>query len=130
CAGMVLTSCGKMDETFREFIKDGRIVYAPTPGDSMKIHPGRNRLQLSWPAAPDPKVSEAHIYWNNRQDSMVANIKNPPNDTVKIRIENLVEGTYLFEIYIYDELGNRSIKTEFVATTYGDQYAQSLLVRP
>ncbi|SFB90601.1 F5/8 type C domain-containing protein [Parapedobacter composti] len=127
---MIVSACGKMDETFREFVKGGRIIYAPTPGDSLKVHPGKNRLQLSWPAAPDPKVSEAHIYWNGRQDSLVANIKNPPNDTVKIVIDNLQEGTYLFEIYIYDELGNRSVKTDFIANTYGDQYQQTLLVRP
>ncbi|HWK56708.1 MAG TPA: DUF4998 domain-containing protein [Parapedobacter sp.] len=129
-AGVWLAGCGKMDETYKDFIKDGRIIYAATPGDSLKVHPGRDRIQLSWPAAPDPKTARAHIYWNDRADSMIVDLKNPPNDTVDVLINNLPEGSYLFEIYVYDDLGNRSVKTEVNASSYGDDYERSLLVRP
>lgn len=127
---LMLAGCGGMDETYREFLKDGRIIYTATPGDSLKVHSGRNRLQLSWPAAPDPKVSEARFYWNGRQDSLVTNIKNPPNGRVNIMINDLPEGTYLFEMYTFDDLGHRSVKKDFVGQTFGDRYQQSILVRP
>lgn len=126
----IMGGCGGMDETYRDFLKDGRIIYTATPGDSLNVHPGRNRLKLSWPAAPDPKVSEARIYWNSRSDSLMVNIKNPSNGRVDIMINDLPEGTYLFEMYTYDDLGHRSVKKDFVGHTFADRYQQTLLVRP
>src|SRR5690606_14911646 len=66
----VMLSCGKMDETYRVFLKDGEYFY-PGKADSLRAHPGDGRIQLSWLRAADPSVTTATIYWNNRQDSAV-----------------------------------------------------------
>jgi hypothetical protein len=126
-AGVIL-SCSKMDSTYVDFIKDGPIVYTAKP-DSLKVHPGRYRLTLSWSIIADPKVSKAKVYWNNRQDSVNVAIDKSSRD-VEVILTDLTEGTYVFEIFTFDDKGNRSVKTEVIGNVYGDNYQQTILIRP
>jgi len=121
--------CGKMDDTYRDFVKDGRIIYAGKP-DSLMVLPGRNRLVLTWVQQADPKVTDAVVYWNNRIDSLKVDIpKASGARRVNVPFEEMAEGTYQFEIYTYDSQRNRSVKAEVSGSVYGDQYEQTLLAR-
>lgn len=126
-SGLVF-SCSKMDSTYVDFIKDGPIVYTAKP-DSLKIHPGKNRLTLTWSIIADPKVSRAIVYWNNRQDSVIVPIDKSSRN-VNVPLTNLTEGTYVFEIFTFDDKGHKSVKTEVIGNVYGDDYQQTILIRP
>src|SRR5690606_36982572 len=117
-----LASCGKMDETYKDFIKDGTIVYIGK-ADSSKYFPGNERVKLYFLLA-DPKVSQAKIFWNNKRDSLTIPITKATSvDTMNAVLTNLEHGIterkYLFEIYTYDTYGNRSIKVQLPARGYG-----------
>lgn len=129
---MMLTvlGCKKMDDTYKEFIKDGEIVYISKP-DSLKVFVGRERIQLQWLLISDPKVKSYKVYWNNRADSLQGQVTKSSNvDTVRVIVNNLPEGTYNFEVLQFDNFGNSSVKTSVVGRTYGTLYEGTLYNRP
>jgi len=128
-AGLIF-SCSKMDSTYSDFTKDGPIKYTGRP-DSLRIHPGNNRMKLSWVIFADPKINRALIYWNNRKDSMnIPIIRTGGIDTVNVELNNMNEGTYVFEIFTFDSNGNKSVKTEVIGNVYGENYKKTILIRP
>lgn len=128
-AGLIF-SCSKMDSKYSDFIKDGPIKYTGRP-DSLKVHPGNGRVKISWLIFADPKVNRAMIYWNNRKDSVNVPITRTGGvDTVNVNLNNMNEGTYVFEIFTFDSNGNKSVKTEIVGNVYGQNYQKSILIRP
>jgi hypothetical protein len=123
-------SCSKMDSTYSDFVKDGPITYVAKP-DSVRIHPGKNRIRISWLTVADPKVNRAVVYWNNRKDSANVTINRTSGvDSVSVDLNGLNEGTYVFEIFTFDSKGNKSVKTEVIGDAYGDNYLKTLLIRP
>ena len=101
----MLLSCGKMDDTYSEFVKDGERIYI-AKADSLKVRGGNKRIQLSWLLLSDPKVVKYKVTWNNGRDSIVNPVvKTASVDTVTLMIDNIEEGTHEFEIYTYDKLG-------------------------
>lgn len=124
-------ACTKMDDTYKDFLEGGMKVYIGKV-DSVFVYPGNNRIQLGWLPPSDPKTTKARVYWNNGLDSVdVAMPRIEGNkDTVKLMFDNLNEGTYVFEVYTFDDMGRRSLKTERVARVYGDNYNAGLLGRP
>lgn len=123
------TSCSRMDATYADFIKDGKIIY-PGKADSVSVLPGKNRLLLSW-LLFDPNVTRVKIYWDNRTDSVELNVAPSAGiDSMKTLLSGLEERDYLFEYFTYDEDGNQSVKVEAQGHAYGDLYTNSLLNRP
>lgn len=123
------SSCGNMDDTYRHFWEDGEKVY-PAPADSLKIFTGRNRIGVSWKIFGDPNVNMTKIYWNNKSDSLQVPIQSSDEkDSLFVIIDNLEEGSYSFEIFTYDQKGNRSVQRDGIGTVYGDTYARTLLPR-
>jgi hypothetical protein len=127
---VLIASCGEMDEHYKEFLEGGEKIY-PAKADSAKVHPGRHRLQLSWLVLADPKVKRAKVFWNNRKDSIEVEIKKTSSvDTVKVMLNDLLETSYVFEIITYDNQNHASMVTEIIGSAYGDDYENSLLIRP
>ncbi|NML41006.1 hypothetical protein HHL17_27680 [Chitinophaga sp. G-6-1-13] len=125
----ILAACSKMDATYRPFIENGEIHYAGAV-DSIKVFPGKNRIMLSWIIA-DPQVNKVRIYWNNKSDSLEMAIKRVHEiDTVKVILPDMREGAYSFDIYAYDDQGNRSVRVSTTGQVYGERYISSLLARP
>jgi hypothetical protein len=125
---LVLAACRKQDD-YKRFIKNGEILYTGK-ADSLKVHPGRNRVQLSWLLIADPKVSRSKIYWNNRKDSVVIDIKRTSGvDTIRYFIDKLEERAYGFEVFNFDKDGNTSVRTEANGFVYGSLYEDALLSR-
>lgn len=122
-------SCKKMDFNYRQFVDGGEIIYI-AKADSIKLRGGNNRLELSWLLLSDPKVHEYKVYWNNRKDSIKNLIqKTTEIDTVRVMLKNLAEGAIEFEIFMYDKLGNSSVKASKIGQVYGERYRSSLLNR-
>lgn len=124
-----LFACSKMDDTYIDFVKKGSITYVGIP-DSVKVHPGKNRLKLSW-LITDPTSTQAKIFWRNKSDSLIVPIDLSPNSNkMDIWLNNMAEGTYSFDIKIYDKHQNNSVNTNVIGKVYGDTYINSLLARP
>ncbi|MDR0574813.1 MAG: discoidin domain-containing protein [Tannerella sp.] len=124
-----LFACSSMDHTYRDFWKDGELIY-PAPVDSVKVFPGKNRIGFEWQILADPNIVSAKMYWNNKNDSMIFPIETNGQDYVAgVMLENLKEATYAFTIYTYDVDGNRSIPREATGKAYGKTYENSLLPR-
>ncbi|HEX7903214.1 MAG TPA: DUF4998 domain-containing protein [Chitinophagaceae bacterium] len=125
----ILFSCTKMDDGYKDFIKDGEIIYTGRV-DSVKTYPGNNRILLSMLLLSDPKISTVKVYWNNKADSAVKNVvRSAGADTVYFMLNNMAEGSYPFEIYTYDNNKHSSVKTESIGISYGQNYINSLFNR-
>lgn len=122
-------SCDKMEDGYMKYAAGGEIVYIGK-ADSVKVFPGRNRIQLSWLLVSDPKISKCKVYWNDRMDSSIVHVVRTKGvDTVKVIIGNLLEQTYNFEIYTFDAAGRSSVKVETSGKSYGTRYANSIFNR-
>ena len=99
-----LISCDGMDATYKEFIEEGPIVYIGKV-DSLKAYAGRNRVMLEWQKLLDPRAKTA---------------------LTQVVVEDLAEGSYVFEICTYDTYGNSSIMSEVPCAVYGDVYEKLL----
>lgn len=117
-----------MDDTYKEFLDYGQQKYPGRPV-SGNVFGGYKRMILAWENSADPKVTKAKVYWNNRTDSVEVPI-DPSQKLTVIPFNNMVEGSYVFEIYTFDTEGNRSVKTEAIGKVYGDFYKSTLLSRP
>jgi hypothetical protein len=125
-AGLFFTGCNGMDDPYKEFVKDGPIVYmGKLSHDSLIVRaPGRNRLKFSWPAHYDSRVKYAEIYWaNNLKMEKVPITYGQPTEHI---IENIDEGSYIFSLYFCDNEGRKSVLTLLQGDVYGDIYESVL----
>ena len=119
-----LISCDGMDATYKEFIEEGPIVYIGKV-DSLKAYAGRNRVMLEWQKLLDPRAKTAKIFWENRTKSTELQLTDKATLT-QVVVEDLAEGSYVFEICTYDTYGNSSIMSEVTCAVYGDVYEKLL----
>lgn len=118
-----LASCDGMDTHYKDFIKAGPIVYIGKV-DSLKAFAGRDRIQIEWRKLLDPRAKTATIFWENGTKSVEVQLE--PGKDMKYVIDGLAEGSYIFDVYTYDGLGNTSIKSETTGTVYGAGYEKLL----
>lgn len=125
---LFVCACSKQDD-YKKYLEKGEILYTGK-ADSLQIHAGRNRIQLAWLLISDPKISKSKIYWDNRKDSLIVDIKRTPGvDTIRYFVSNLEERAYTFEVFNYDRDGNSSVKSEITGFVYGKFYEDALLSR-
>lgn len=128
-ATLYIVGCKKMDDTYRQFVEDGEIVYV-SKADSLEAHSGENRVELTWLLLSDPKVRSYKVYWDNKSDSIGGTVqKSAQIDTIRVIINNLDEGVHYFEVYMYGEDGNPSVQASVIGNSYGAIYQESLLPR-
>ncbi len=121
--------CDSMDATYREFLRDGEVIYVGT-ADSVGVFPGKNRLKMRF-LISDPTATGVRILWNNKTDSLVIPVQRIyQTDTIATELTGLSEGSYSFDIITFDEDGNTSVKVNAVGNVYGEHYANSLLDTP
>lgn len=121
-----LPACSKMDATYKKFLKGGEVVYREKP-DSLKVFPGHNRIKLSWLLTANRNIVKCRVYWNSGADSVEVPVKSGSiKDTVSVIIDNMEEGSYVFDIYTYDKAGNSSIAVDTTGHVYGDAYISTL----
>lgn len=114
----LLASCTPMDYKYSDFIKDGPITYL-TKLDETEVEAvgGRNRIHIVIPELDDPRASKVEIYWFNKQEQLIAPVN--PSEVTNVYIDDLVEASYIFELSILDDKGNRSIPVAITGTSYG-----------
>lgn len=122
-------SCKKMDDIYKDFVKDGETVYIGK-ADSAFVRGGYHRAEVVWLLKSDPKVSSYKLFWNNGRDSVSGDVTKTENvDTVRVSLDDMTEGTHHFTIRMYDRHGNTSVPTYVSGSVYGPQYEQTLLDR-
>lgn len=115
----VVMSCDGMDAYYKEFIEDGPIIYIGKV-DSLQSYAGRNRVKLQWKELLDPRAKRAKVFWGNRTDSIEFRMEQAADN--QFFIDGLQEGSYVFQFYTYDEIGNSSIVSETPCNVYGDVF--------
>ena len=124
----LLAACSPMDDKYSQFIEDGPITYiAKVEADSVIVSGGRNRIQLSWPKSSDPRGKTATIYWSNKMEKKEIDVN--PDGRTSVIIDNLAEGTYIFQIVIFDNEGNYSIPITKTGEVFGENYERYLINR-
>lgn len=126
CAG-IITSCTKMDDTFKPYIADGERYYPGKPSE-IELHSGRNRVEVQFQQSLDPNIVKYVIYWNDRADSVIA-LPTPELGIIKTIISGLKEQSYNFEIVSFDKSGNSSIEVIKSGKAFGAVYESELLTR-
>ncbi|MCH5597573.1 DUF4998 domain-containing protein [Niabella ginsengisoli] len=120
-----ILSCSKMDDSYKKFVVPNGLTYIGKV-ENLYTNAGNERIKLSW-VTKDPKAKIARIYWNNKADSVDVQIQTSMStDTTSVIINNLAEGTYVFQIYTLDNENNKSVSVESIGISYGVLY-ESLL---
>ncbi|WP_316816537.1 DUF4998 domain-containing protein [Pedobacter nyackensis] len=126
----LINSCSKDAISYRDYLEGKERIYPGVP-KQIDAAPGNKRVQLSWRPSPDPGVTKYKIFWNNGADSVeFASEDHNTSGTITKVIDKLVEYSYSFTIYSYDQNNNRSVPV-FVnnVKVYGDSYRASLTNR-
>ena len=125
----IWAACSKMDD-YKNFSNGKEVSYTGKP-DSVITYSGKNRVGISWLRSADPKIVMTRIYWNNRTDSMDVSLASsvPGSKRINTIVNNLPEGNYNFELFNFDEPGNRSVVSRGSGASYGETFQKSLLNR-
>lgn len=123
-------SCGDMNETQSEFAERDEIVYLGKV-DSLKAFPGFGRAKVTWYVGSDPRIEKTVLYWNQRKDSMELDFvrKSPGVQKDSIIIDNLQEGSTLYQFRNKNSKGEYSLFSEVAVTSWGGDFAELLRAR-
>lgn len=99
--------------------------------DSIKFFPGNEKVKITWYVSADPKIDKTIIYWNMRNDSIVKEFNRNMSGVQKdsIIINNLPEGSTLFEFRNISKTGESSLFSKAAANVWGTDYADRLYAR-
>ena len=123
CSGTMLLSCSKWDD-YKKHIETGEILYTGKL-DSAKIFSGKERIQVYGLLNSDPKIVALKVFWNDKKDSVVYEIKPALIDTFRQYI-NISEGIRPFTIHTYDAQGNKSVPVVVTGISYGNAYRRKI----
>ncbi len=129
-ACVVAVSCSKMNDKHQEYIDRGETVYAARV-DSVKVHPGQYRMDLYFYYAAQ-RIKKGTLSWfdnltaEQHEQEVLFDHEDGTKDPVVVRIEDLGETDYVYELITEDEFGNKGLVTEFSGKAYGTNYAQGL----
>lgn len=122
-----ILSCDDMNDIHREYADREEQVYLGKV-DSIRVMPGFGRAKIIWHIGSDPKIEQTVIYWNQREDSIVKNFtrKTPGIQKDSIIVENLPEGSTLFEFRNVNNKGETSLFTSAAVTAWGKNFVTTL----
>jgi hypothetical protein len=123
----LLAGCEGMDATYKEFLGDGPIIYIGK-ADSVEVFPGRERVLITWQKQNDPRAKTARIFWNNGTSS-TGDVPLTPGSPTSFVVDSLEQGSCVFNVYLYDSYGNKSVAVEATGNVYGSNYESTLQSR-
>lgn len=127
---LLTTSCDNMNDIQGKYADVEEQIYLGKV-DTIKSWPGLKRAKITWYIGADPKIEQTIIYWNMRKDSIVKDfVRNTPGvQRDSIIVENLSEGTQLFEFRNINSRGNTSLYSSASVTSWGESFAKKLYAR-
>lgn len=123
-AAIILLSCTKWDD-YKKHTANGEIIYTGKL-DSVKTYSGKNRVRITGKLNADPKITAVKVFWNNKMDSLVYQVKGGAAGNVFDETLPMPESITTFTIYTYDDEGNRSVPMYVVGKSFGDNYRKTL----
>jgi hypothetical protein len=120
-------SCDNINSLHQEYYDRGEDIYTGVI-DSLKTYAGYERVRFEWEVNADPRITKVVIYWNQRADSVVVDVNRTQSGSIPMSyyLENINEGSYIFEFITRDNEGHHSLTKETTVTVYGDAYTQTL----
>ena len=130
---ITMFSCETTEETYEQFTKNGEAIIVGKP-ISLEIKSGNQRASFSIEINADPKIKKGEITWTNKGGvvmSHVFDIVRTSNgaEMVEVLVENIDEGTRIFNTVMMDDAQRKSLKTEITKVIYGSVYQSNLLPR-
>lgn len=120
---LVFSACEGQDAVYQQFIEEGPVVYLGKVTD-VTVSSGSNRARLNWPKSDDPRIKSVTISWNNGAGSTTLDWD--ASQDFETVVENLPEGSIIFEIVTNDAHGYHSVPVNVSGMIYGDQFATLL----
>ena len=130
CIFLLTTSCENMNDIQSKYANLEEQTYLGKV-DSIKTYPGLTRAKITWYISSDPKIEQTIIYWNMRKDSIVKDFvrTTPGVQKDSVIVENLPEGTQLFEFRNINSKGKTSLYSSASVTSWGESFANKLYAR-
>lgn len=127
---LLFSSCDNMNDIQEKWAGQEERVYLGK-ADSIKFYSGFGRAKITWYIGADPKVERTIIYWNMRKDSVVKEFVRKGSGAQKdsVIIDNLPEGSTLFEFRTVNSNGETSLYSTATVTVWGAGYASGLRAR-
>ena len=127
---LLTTSCDDMNDIQSKYTEVEEQTYLGKV-DSIKSWPGLKRAKITWYIGADPKIEQTIIYWNMRKDSIVKDfVRNTPGaQRDSLIVENLPEGSRLFEFRNINSKGKTSLYSSVSVTSWGESFANKLFAR-
>lgn len=124
------SSCDNMEDVHREYADKDEHIYLGKV-DSLKAFSGLNRVKLTWYISSDPKIDSTVIYWNMKNDSIIKPFHRTTPSVQKdsIIIEDISEGTHLFECRNINENNESSLYSSVTGISWGDNFISNLSPR-
>lgn len=127
---LLTTSCDNMNDIQSKYTNQEEQIYLGKV-DSIRMWPGLGRAKITWYISADPKIEQTIIYWNMRKDSIVKDfVRNAPGlQRDSIIVENLPEGTQLFEFRNINSSRQTSLYSSSSVISWGENFAKKLYAR-
>lgn len=124
---LLLAGCDRMNDIQEKFTSQEERTYLGKV-DSICCYPGFGRAKIVWYVGADPRIENTVVYWNVRNDSIVKpfNRTAPGVQKDSIIVDNLPEGSILFEFRNTNGKGESSLYSAATVTTWGSDFADNL----
>lgn len=114
---VIVTSCQKLEDTYKDYAGDGEIRYLGMCKD-VTVSSGWKRLVVKWTNSVDPVVDKIKVEWTCDGVSKDVVLD---KGTTEYNIPDLTDGTYTVTVCSLDKDANPSLET----TVYGRPYTAS-----
>jgi hypothetical protein len=118
-------SCNNTTGYYKQYAGKKEINY-PQKVDTVIAKSGINSVLLKLPKPVDPLVTKVGIFWNLKRDSVKAKFPSD-SDTLRIGLDsfeiNGLKKHYTFDVFTYNNTGDRSVGTEVGVDIYGKEAA-------
>lgn len=122
-----MVACDDMNSIHQKYYDWGEDIYTGVV-DSLKAFAGYEKVKFSWELNADPRITRTVVFWNQRADSVVVNTNRLQSGRLQLEheLQQMAEGSYIFEFITRDNEGHFSLPKEIVVEIYGESYVQSL----
>lgn len=122
-----VAACDDMNSIHQKYYDWGEDIYTGVV-DSLKAFAGYEKVKFSWELNADPRITKTVVFWNQRADSVVINVNRSQSGRLQLEheLQQMAEGSYIFEFITRDNEGHFSLPTEIVVEIYGETYVQAL----
>ncbi len=125
----VIPACKPQDRIYQEWYNQAYQTNYPQRATNLVGQAGYLCAYLTWDRPVSPTCTEAVVYWNFNSDSTKISLSDPrciKDNSIFVKIDDLRETDYTFDVYTIDREGSRSLASETLVSPKGPVYVASL----